>query len=89
MIYLTSSDIYALINYTGFATWVNILLRFITFCKQPTENGGSSFYSVNSFSVSLILMLFTNKTFCGNLMKGWKSKMSCWNISVKPPRYKN
>ena len=25
MIYLTSSDIYALINYTGFATWVRII----------------------------------------------------------------
>lgn len=39
MIYLTSSDIYALINYTGFATWVSIGLA--VFCipwlrwKQP------------------------------------------------------
>merc|ERR1719282_933388 len=30
MIYLTSSDIYALINYTGFATWVSIGLA--VFC---------------------------------------------------------
>ena len=54
MIYLTSSDIYALINYTGFATWVNILLRFINFCKQPTE--AFSFYSF-FLAVSLILFL--------------------------------
>ena len=32
MIYLTSSDIYALINYTGFATWVR---NIETSCLAP------------------------------------------------------
>ena len=70
MIYLTSSDIYALINYTGFATWVNILLRFINFCKQPLTLKLKLLRFILFPFLFLILMLFTNQTFCGNLMKG-------------------
>jgi hypothetical protein len=29
LIYLTSSDIFALINYTGFATWVSVCNRWV------------------------------------------------------------
>ena len=29
LVYLTVSDIYALINYVGFATWVSIYLRIV------------------------------------------------------------
>ena len=47
MIYLTSSNIFALINYTGFATWVRIIKNILLFCLAP------QFYWAVGHSLSL------------------------------------